>query len=128
MHLRFDYINQKVIFVDKESETLDKKYTIKRDFNLQNMGLSYNGENMYSIFYVDGAEDEFGFTTLLSQETDYLDNFLYDFNYFKDRGLLSEADYLDITNKLNIDLKQININLKQAITEKYTQIGLINNA
>jgi hypothetical protein len=128
MHLRFDYINQKVIFVDKESETLDKKYTIKRDFNLQNMGLSYNGENMYSIFYVDGAEDEFGFTTLLSQETDYLDNFLYDFNYFKDRGLLSEADYLDITNKLNIDLKQININLKQAITEKYTQIGLINDS
>ena len=128
MHLRFDYINQKVIFVDKESETLDKKYTIKRDFNIQNMGLSYNGENMYSIFYVDGAEDEFGFTTLLSEETSYLDNFLFDFNYFKDRSLLSSSDYNTVVGKLNNELKEINKNLKQTIREKYTQIGLINDS
>jgi hypothetical protein len=128
MHLRFDYINQKVIFVDKESLTLDKNYTIKRDFNLQNMGLSYNGENMYSIFYVDGAEDEFGFTTLLSEETSYLDNFLFDFNYFKDRSLLSSSDYNTVVGKLNNELKEINKNLKQTIREKYTQIGLINDS
>ena len=128
MHLRFDYINQKVIFVDKESLTLDKNYTIKRDFNLQNMGLTYNGENMYSIFYVDGAEDEFGFTTLLSEETSYLDNFLFDFNYFKDRSLLSSNDYNTVVGKLNNELKEINKNLKQTIREKYTQIGLINDS
>jgi len=91
------------------------------------MGLSYNGENMYSIFYVDGAEDEFGFSTLLSEKTSYLDNFLYDFNYFKDRILLSEIDYNDVVSKINNNLKEINKTLKQTITERYTQLGLIND-
>jgi len=127
MEIRFDYVNSIITFIDKESATLDKNYTLKRDFNLQDMSLTYNGDNMYSIMYIDGAEDELGFQTLLSDETLYKDNFLYDFNYFQDRGLLTEAEYLDITNKLNVDLLELNKNLRQVTTERYTQLGLINN-
>lgn len=128
MQLRFNYENETITFIDRESETLDKNYTLRRDFNLQNFDISYNGDNMSSIFYVDAAEDEFGFRTLLSEETEYEDNFLFDFNYFRSKDLISESDLTFIENKINVDLKKINDSLYTASGDRSSHLGLIRQA
>jgi hypothetical protein len=125
--IRFDYENETITLIDKESVTLDKNYTLKRDFNLQDYSISYNGDNLYSIFYVEGAADEFGLFTILSDETEYKDNFLFNFNYFKDRNLISQSDYNSIVSSINNNLKEINIKFQRAITERFTRIGEIND-
>ncbi len=125
MQIKIDYINKIIIFIDKESATLDKNYTLQRDFNLQDFGISYSGENMSSIFYVDAAEDEFGLRTLLSDETPYRDNFLFDFNYFRSKDLISESELTIMQNKINIDLKKINEKLVTAIKDRFNHLGLI---
>ena len=121
--LEFDYINEKIYFFDKESLQLDKNYTLKRDFNIQNLGISYGGENLYSIFYVEGGQDEFGLFNILNDATDYKDNFIFNFNYFKDRLLIEDSN--DIENAININLKSINIELQQAIRDRFNTIGRI---
>lgn len=121
--LEFDYINEVVYFIDKESLELDKNYTLKRDFNLQNFGLSYNGENLYSIFYIEGGEDEFGLATILSDATNYKDNFLFNFNYFKDRKLVPNNNVID--NEINTNLRNINIEFQQTIRDRFNALGLI---
>lgn len=128
MQLKFDYENQIITFIDRESANLDKNYTLRRDFNLQNFDISYTGENMSSIFYVDAAEDEFGLKTLLSEETAYKDNFLFDFSYFRSKDLISEGNLTDIENKINVDLKKINENLFNSIKNKFNHLGLIRKA
>ena len=123
--LVFDYINEKVIFLDKESLERDKNYTLRRDFNIQNLGISYSAEELYSIFYVQGGENEFGLATILSEATTYQDNFLFNFNYFKDKNLITENQKTEIENKINIDLASINNSLIDVIREKFTLIGSI---
>jgi hypothetical protein len=126
-NILFNYENETITLIDKEHSSLDKNYTLKRDFNLQDYSISYTGDNLYSIFYVEGAADEFGLFTILSDETDYKDNFLFNFNYFKDRNLVSESDYNTIVSQINNNLKEINIKFQRAIKERFTRIGEIND-
>lgn len=128
MQLRFNYENETITFIDRESATLDKNYTLRRDFNLQNFDISYNGDNMSSIFYVDAAEDEFGLRTLLSEETEYMDNFLFDFNYFRSKDLISQSDLEFIQNEINVELKKINDALITASKDRFSHLGLIRQA
>lgn len=128
MQIKFNYENQTVIFIDKESSSLDKNYTLRRDFNLQNFDVSYSGDNMSSIFYVDAAEDDLGLKTLLSEETVYRDNFLFDFNYFRSKDLISASNLTTIQNKINIDLKKINEELSNSIKDRFNHLGLIREA
>jgi hypothetical protein len=125
MQIKIDYLNKIIIFIDRESSTLDKNYTLKRNFNLENLNISYSGENMSSIMYVDAAEDEFGLKTLLSDETPYRDNFLFDFNYFRSKDLISQSELTTIQNKINVDLKKINEKLVTAIKDRFNHLGLI---
>jgi hypothetical protein len=126
-NILFNYENETITLIDKEHSSLDKNYTLKRDFNLQDYSISYTGDNLYSIFYVEGAADEFGLFTILSDETDYKDNFLFNFNYFKDRNLVSESDYNTLVSQINNNLKEINIKFQRAIKERFTRIGEIND-
>ena len=126
--LDFDYdypngANPKVYFWNKENLELDKNYTLQRGMNLENFTLRYDGENLYSIFYIDGAEDELGLRTLLTDVTEYKDNFLFNFNYFKDRDLIPDNTTIedDIVNNLG----PINKKLQQAIRDKFNTIGRI---
>lgn len=128
MQVKFNYENETIIFIDRESSSLDKNYTLRRGFNLQNFDVSYSGDNMSSIFYVDAAEDEFGLKTLLSEETTYKDNFLFDFNYFRSKDLISESDLTTIENKINVDLKKINEELSSSIKNRFNHLGLIREA
>jgi len=134
MQVEFNYENETIIFTDRESSTLKKNYTLKRDFNLQNFEVSYSGDNLYSIFYVDAAEDEFGLRTLLSDDTLYRDNFLFDFNYFRSKDLLSASDLTAIENEINVELKKINEKLigtekvGGVIQERENQRGFIREA
>lgn len=131
MNLYFDYENLKITFIDRESSTLEKNYTLKRDFNLQTFEVSYSGDNLYSIFYANGVEDEFGEQTLLSEETVYNDNFLYDFSYFVDKNLLSnEQNIIDAFEDTEDTGSLVNINerLREAIKDRYAHLGLINQA
>jgi hypothetical protein len=140
MQIDFNYENETIVFTDRESNTLKKNYTLKRDFNLQNFEVSYSGDNLYSIFYVDAAEDEFGLRTLLSDDVEYRDNFLFDFNYFRSKDLLSASDLTTIENEINVELKKINEKLigKEAvdgkpkvrgvIQERFNQLGFIRQA
>ena len=131
MQLRFNYENKTITFIDRESATLDKNYTLRRDFNLQNFDISYNGDNMSSIFYVDAAEDEFGLRTLLSDETNYRDNFLFDFSYFVDKNLVqNEQDIIDAFEDTEEEGSLVNINerLRKAIKDRNSHLGLIRQA
>ena len=121
--LEFDYVNEKVYFWDRESSELDKNYILQRQFNLQNYNISYSGDNLYSIFYIEGGVDEFGLRTILSDATEYKDNFLFNFNYFKDRSLVANDSEID--DKINIDLKEINIEFQNAIRARFNTLGRI---
>jgi len=128
MNVYFNYENSQITFIDRESETLEKDYTLKRNFNLQSFEVSYSGDNLYSIFYANGVEDEFGEQTLLSQETVYNDNFLYDFSYFVNKNLVSnEQDIIDAFEDTEDDGSLVNINerLRKAIEDRYRHLGLI---
>jgi hypothetical protein len=102
---------------------LDKGYTLRRDFNIQNFGLTYSAQELYSIFYVQGGEDELGRTTILSDATAYQDNFLFNFNYFKDRSLVADDDTIETA--INNTLGPINNSLISIIRERLNLIGRI---
>jgi len=121
--LEFDYVNEKIYFWDRESLELDKNYVLQRKTNLQDFGISYSGENLYSIFYIEGGVDEFGLRTILSDATEYKDNFLFNFNYFKDRSLVTNDSAID--NEINQNLKDINIEFQNAIRAKFNTLGRI---
>lgn len=120
MNVLFDYNNYRVIFVDRESNALDKNYTLRKGFNIQSYGLGYSGEDMFSIFYVQGGEDELGLITTLSDSVPYKDNFLFNFDYFARNGLVNPGPILNaFENRSNTDsLVNINENLKLLIREE----------
>jgi len=133
MNLYFDYENSQITFIDRESSTLEKNYTLKRDFNLQNFEVSYSGSNLYSIFYANGVEDEFGRQTLLSEETVYLDNFIYDFDYFLEKGIIDQNEYDEIINLFEDEsdpssLVNVNKKLDKATEDRFSHFGLISNS
>ena len=129
LELRFDYTEKKVIFINRESVKLNKSYQLKENFNIQNYSKTYSGENLYSLFYVQGSPDEFGLTTIMSDATPYKDNFLIDLEYFKDSGIISPYKYNEILEKFieNGELHEINLGLRQIIKDKYSQLEVINN-
>jgi hypothetical protein len=126
--LFFDYINKVVLFVDKEDPILDKDFTIKRNFNLQNIERSYKGDNLYSLFYVEGGVDEFGLNTILSDETGYKDNFLYNLDYAVEKGLITQNEFNLIEEEIEDNLKDINEKLRVLIRERYETLEDINKA
>ena len=126
--LFFDYINKVVLFVDKEDPILDKDFTIKRNFNLQNIERSYKGDNLYSLFYVEGGVDEFGLNTILSDETGYKDNFLYNLDYAVEKGLITQSEFNLIEEEIEDNLKDINEKLRVLIRERYETLEDINKA
>lgn len=127
MNIAFDYVNLRVIFIDRESNALDKNYNLRRGFNIQNYGLTYSGEDMYSIFYIQGGEDEFGRIVTLRDSVPYKDNFLFNFDYFAENGLV---DVNAITNSFQDredpnSLVNINERLKFLIQEELDRLGVI---
>ena len=126
--LKFDYVNKVVHFIDKESPSYDKNYILRRGSNLQDMAVNYDGDSLYSLLYVQGGQDEFGLQTIMSDATPYLDNFLYDFTYFKDKMLLSPDDINALEEAINVNLAEINENIIEIIEERYEHLRLINEA
>ena len=120
MNVLFDYNNFRVIFIDRESNALDKNYTLRKGFNIQSYGLGYSGEDMFSIFYVQGGEDELGLITTLSDSVPYKDNFLFNFDYFARNGLVDPGPILNrFENRSNPNsLVNINENLRLLIREE----------
>jgi CRISPR/Cas system-associated endoribonuclease Cas2 len=127
MNVLFDYNNSRVIFIDRESNALDKNYTLRKDMNMQSYGLGYSGEDMYSIFYVQGGEDELGLITTLSDSVPYKDNFLFNFDYFSRNGLINGGSVQNLfENRTNPNsLVNINENLRLLIREEADRIGII---
>ena len=128
--LKFDYINKIVYFIDKENPSYDKNYMLREGSNLQNITVNYNGDSLYSLFYVQGSPNEFGLQTIMNTATPYKDNFLYDFTYFKDKSLLSQSDINNLENAINnieneSSLAYINKKLIEVIGEKYDHLGII---
>lgn len=121
-NLKVDYVNEKFYFIDREAENLDKNYSISRDFNMNELGVTYSGEELYSLLYVNGGENEFGQVITLGQVTDYLDSFVEpDFEYFVNANLLEESEATTILNtKIKTDLKDINEELQNAIINRFT--------
>jgi len=130
MNILFDYNNFRIIFVDRESSALDRNYTLRRGSTIQDYAISYSGEDMYSIFYVQGGLDEFGLTTILSDSTPYKDNFLYNFDYFESKGLANSAQIKAQFETRNPEVNPnslviINELLQRLIREEADRIGII---
>ena len=127
MNIAFDYVNLRVIFIDRESNALDKNYNLRRGFNIQNYGLTYSGEDMYSIFYIQGGEDEFGRIVTLRDSVPYKDNFLFNFDYFAENGLVDVNAITDaFQNRENPNsLVSINERLKFLIEEELNRLEVI---
>lgn len=69
--IKIDY-NQKIInFIPKESFINKKNYQLNPDFNLKDLSLSYNGENLFPILYAIGSEDDLGLSVGLIPELTY---------------------------------------------------------
>lgn len=140
-NLKVDYINEKFYFIDREAENLDKNYSISRDFNMNELGVTYSGEQLYSLLYVNGGENEFGEVITLGKVTDYLDSFVEpDFSYFVDSNLLEASESQDVfdlitSNQNTIDiggvqkttLRGINDELQTSIINRYTAEGQISD-
>jgi hypothetical protein len=127
MNVLFDYNNSRVIFIDRENNTLDKNYTLRKNMNMQSYGLGYSGEDMYSIFYVQGGEDESGLITTLSDSVPYKDNFLFNFDYFSKNGLINGGSVQNLfENRTNPNsLVNINENLRLLIREETEKLAVI---
>lgn len=129
LNLRFDYNNETVEIYSQEDEDLDKNYTLSESFNVQDYSKTFDGNNLYSLFYVQGGEDELGLPVILFDETDYRDNFLINIDYFKDAGIISQNDYDNFIGKFVFEgeLFKINENLSKVIERREQQINTINS-
>lgn len=126
--MRFDYDLLKIYFISKDDlEQLDNNYTLKDNFNIQDFGINYQGDNLYSIFYVEGGTNIDDVYLTLSDITEYKDNFLYNLEYYKNKGLITTTQYNDILHEINVNLKTLNENLEKEIKRKYDLIELANN-
>jgi len=126
MNVLFNYNSSRVIFVDRESNALDKNYTLRRGSTIQDYGISYDGNDMYTVFYVQGGLDEFGLTTILSDSTPYKDNFLYNFDYFQSKGLANSAAIKSqFETRTENSLVTINELLQDLIREEADRLGII---
>ena len=104
--MRFDYDLLKIYFISKDDlEQLDNNYTLKDNFNIQDFGINYQGDNLYSIFYVEGGTNIDDVYLTLSDITEYKDNFLYNLEYYKNKGLITTTQYNDILHEINVNLK-----------------------
>lgn len=129
LNLRFDYNNETVEIYSQEDEDLDKNYTLSESFNVQDYSKTFDGDNLYSLFYVQGGEDELGLPVVLFDETDYRDNFLINIDYFKDAGIISQQDYNEFIGKFAFEgeLFGINNDLSKVIERREHKIDIINN-
>lgn len=123
--LRFNYGESKITLIDNEDITLNKQFLLKEDFNLQELGLSKQGDELFGLMYVDGIQNEDGEYTFMDDEIAYRDNFLYDLDYFKDSGLLTENQVEEIKNRIEGDLLKINQELETVIGLRYELEGQI---
>lgn len=121
-NLKIDYINQIFYFISREDQNLDKNYLLDRSFNINQFGVTYSGENLYSLLYLNGGEDEFGNVITLGQVTEYLDSFIEpDLNYFVNANLITSSEATNIVDtEIKTNLKTINENLQQAIVDRFT--------
>ena len=133
-HIYFDYENKKIIFIDREDEKLYNNYELNQKFNLTEKTITYSGDELYSLFYVMGSEDEFGMLSFLSDAVEYKDNFLFNFNYFKDKELLFDSNFIDseesyetIDEKIFEELSDINTRFQKIIRERYHWLEQIRN-
>lgn len=128
--IRFDYDNKKVYFVDKENASLDKKFLLREDFNLEELSLSKAGEELFGILYVDGIQDENDEYVFLEEGVPYRDNFLYDLEYYKETGLITSAQLIQIKDRIENEsnsnsLVSINKELEEVIKMKHELEGQI---
>ena len=128
LNLRFNYNSKTVEFYSRDDDDLDKNYTLSESFNLENYTKNYEGSNLYSLFYVEGGQDELGRFITLFDEVEYRDNFLLNLDYFKDTGILSIDDYNQIMVNFEDggELQKINTRLSELIKDKFNQIDSIN--
>ena len=96
--MRIDYDNRKIYFIHRDNYDgiLDQNYTLKEGFNLLQSDVAYDGESLYGMFYINGGTDENDEFVTLSDEVRQNDNFLFDFSYFQEKGIISEQDLIDI--------------------------------
>lgn len=138
--IRVDYINKKIKFIhqdETDAETLEKNYTLKKGFNIQDLGLNFNGDEIYGMFFIQGGTDIDGNYVILSDETVYKDNFIYDFGYYLDAELLTSAELSEIDNLITADdlsgqivprsLKKINTDFQDIIEKKYISEGILSD-
>lgn len=59
--LIINYNNRIISFLEKSDDIFNKNYQLSPDLNLQDFGLTYNGENYYSIYWVEGGLDDYEF-------------------------------------------------------------------
>lgn len=99
--MRIDYENRIINFIHRDNydNVLDQNYTLKEGFNLLQSDVAYDGESLYGMFYINGGTDENDEFVTLSDQVRQKDNFLFDFSFFQEKGIISEQDLIDI-NKL----------------------------
>lgn len=128
-NLKIDYQNKKFIFIGREDSDLDKNYILDRDFNINELGVTYSGENLYTLLYVTGGQNEYDTAVTLSQVTSYGDTFIEpNLDYFVNANLISLDDAETFINTdINTTLKDLNETLRDKIINRFNAEIQIND-
>lgn len=127
-NLKIDYNNKQFIFISREASDLDKNYILDRSFNTNELSVTYSGENLYSLLYITGGQDEFNSAITLGEVTEYGDSFIEpNLDYFVNANLMTANEAATFNTQLIDDtepgepksLKEINSELKQAIIDRF---------
>lgn len=75
-NFNINYATKKITYKWKKSSTLYKNYQLSPNVNLESLSLTYNGEELYPLLFVEGGEDEYGINVGLTPTlTDSFINF-----------------------------------------------------
>ena len=58
--IKINYANKIIRFYSKDDPIFIKNYKLSPNLNLEDLSLDYNGDEFYSLLYVEGGEDDYG--------------------------------------------------------------------